>query len=273
MFTVGTTLGSTADGGFTFTADADVIVTTDPFTLDLSARAMFQEVPGTSFDKADRTAYLDIRYLAPDTLHATAGADLYYPTRSIDLVDAHGSMDLLLSPNEAHFFLGWPPSTDPITVNIGLNGVEKFTFTGGLGVHLLGHDDLSIDADPFSGGTGPWFAAALTWHGEIGPMSADISGSADISLQNDGHIDTVVGSVSASGQADFGPFSANAQGVLTLAYLTNGSSATLPTSDGGTQVISASSGDEIYVDGELQGCGSVFGFSKCLNLDVSDTLN
>src|SRR4029077_12276622 len=159
---------------------------TDPFTLDLSARAMFQELPGTTFDKADRTAYMDVRYVAPDTLHATAGANLYYPTRGIDLVDAHGTMDLLLSPSEAHFFLGWPPSTNPIAVNIGLNGVEKFTFSGGLGVHILGSNDPTIDADPYSGGTGAWFAAALCWHGELGPLSADISGNADISLQTPG---------------------------------------------------------------------------------------
>lgn len=272
LFTIGTTIGSAADSGFTFTADADAIVTTDPFTIDLSARAMFQEPSGTSFENADRTAYMDIRYLAPDTLHATAGADLYYPTRSIDLVDAHGSMDLLLSPNEAHFFLGWPPATDPIAVNIGLNGVEKFTFTGGLGVHLLGSGNPAIDADPYSGNTGPWFAAALTWHGELGPLSADIAGSADISLQNGGQIVSIVGTVSASGQADFGPFSASAAGDLTLAYLTKGNSVNLPTADGTSLLITANSGDEIYVDGEVRGCGSVFGFSKCLNLDVSDTL-
>lgn len=273
LFTVGTSVGSSADSGFTFMADADAIVTTDPFTLDLSARAMFQELPGTTFDQADRTAYMDIRYVAPDTLHATAGANLYYPTRSIDLVDAHGTMDLLLSPSEAHFFLGWPPSTNPIAVNIGLNGVEKFTFSGGLGVHILGSGTPAIDADPYSGGTGPWFAAALAWHGELGPLSADISGNADISLQASGQINTIVGSVAASGQADFGPFSASATGVLTLAYLAKNQAVNLPTADGGSQTITASNGDEIYADGEVKGCGSVFGLSKCLNLDVSDTLD
>ncbi|HEV2702752.1 MAG TPA: hypothetical protein VGV09_14055, partial [Steroidobacteraceae bacterium] len=272
LFTVGTTLGSAADSGFTFTADADAIVTTDPFTIDLAARAMFQELPGTAFENADRTAYMDIRYQAPDTLHATAGANLYYPTRSIDLVDAHGSMDLLLSPTESHFFLGWPPATDPIAVNIGLNGVEKFTFTGGLGVHLLGSGNPSIDADPYSGSTGPWFAAALAWHGELGPLTADIAGSADISLQTSGQINSIVGTVSASGQADFGPFSASGSGELTVAYLTKGNSVNLPTAEGGSTLIRADNGDEIYVDGEIRGCGSVFGFSKCLNLDVSDTL-
>jgi hypothetical protein len=82
-----------------------------------------------------------------------------------------------------------------------------------------------------------------------------------------------VGCVAASGQADFGPFSASATGVLTLAYLARNQSVNLPTADGGNQTITASNGDEIYVDGEVRGCGSVFGLSKCLNLDVSDTLD
>jgi len=258
-------------------ADADAIVTTDPFTLDLSARAMFQELPGTTFDKADRTAYMDIRYVAPDTLHATAGASLYYPFRSVDLVDAQGTLDLLISPSEQHLFLGWPPSTNPIAVNIGLNGVQKYTFTGGLGVHLLGSGNPSIDNDPYSGNTSPWFAASLSWQGDLGPLSANITGNADINLeisgQNAGTIDTIVGSVSATGQADFGPFSASAEGELMLAYLAKGQSVSLPTPDGSTKVINADKGDEIYAEGDVTGCASVFGKPRCLDLDVSDTLN
>jgi hypothetical protein len=276
LFSIGTGLG-TSDSGFNFYADAVATLTTDPFKLDFNARAKFQELMSTSFESASRAAYMDIQYSAPDTLHATASADIYYESRSLDLVDAHGALDLLVSPSETHLFLGWPPDKNPITVNVGISGIEKFTFSGGLGVHIIG-SQLDIDHDPSNtSNTGPWFAADLNWHGEIGPLSADVGGFADISLYTNPSTHSVgiasaVGSVYARGQADFGPFSASAEGSLALAYVAAGNQVTLLDPDGTPKQVSAGNSGVIYVDGEVEGCGSVLGGSICKSIDVSDTL-
>ena len=275
LFSIGTGLG-TSDGGFNFYADAVATLTTDPFKLDFNARAKFQELMSTSFESASRAAYMDIQYSAPDTLHATASADIYYESRSLDLVDAHGALDLLVSPTETHLFLGWPPDKNPITVNVGISGIEKFTFSGGLGVHIIG-SQLDVDHDPSNTqNTGPWFAADLNWHGEIGPISADVGGFADISLYKSPSgsvgIASAVGSVYARGQADFGPFSASAEGSLALAYVAAGNQVTLHDPDGTPKQVAAGNGGVIYVDGEVEGCGSVLGGSICKSIDVSDTL-
>jgi hypothetical protein len=289
LFSIGTSLGtSPPDSGFTFYADTVATLTLDPFKLDLNARAMFQEPPGTDFSKADRAAYMDIQYSAPSTLHATASADLYYATRSLDIADAHGSMDLLLSPDEMHLFLGWPPDTNPITLNIGVGAVEKFTFSGGLGIHLRG-SQLSTDQDPANPqNTGPWFAATLNWHGTMASvLTADIGGSADISLTQATStiaacntqvsaysIATAVGTVYARGQADFGPFSASAEGWLGFAYLGPDQQVNLGDPDSGnSRAIKAPCSGEFYAEGKVEGCGSVFGGSVCKSLDVSDTLS
>lgn len=274
LFNLGAGFGTFADQGFTFYGDADITVTTDPFTLDLNTRAKLQELRSTPFEQASRTAYADINFAAPDTLHAAAGVDLYYPTRATHFVDAHGTMDFMLSPSEQHFFLGWPPNEDPVQVNVGISSVEQMTFTGGLGVHISG-SSLPADVDPNCGGgscTGPWFAAALKWHGSMGPLSADIGGAADIGLdqQNPGTIDRFVGEVYADGEADFGPFSASATGYLAIAYLAAGQDVTLyPPGDDPQQVTAPSGHGEIYVDGEVEGCGSVFGKSVCKSIGVS----
>jgi hypothetical protein len=274
LFSVGAGFGTSADDGFTFYGDADLTLTTDPFILDLNTRAKLQEQRSTAFEQASRTAYADINFAAPDTLHAAAGVDLYYPTRSSHVVDAHGTMDFMLSPSEQHFFLGWPPDVDPVTVNVGISSVEQMAFTGGLGVHILGSSQ-PVDVDPNCSGnscTGMWFAAALKWHGSIGPLSADIGGAADIGLdqKSPGTIDRIVGEVYADGQADFGPFSASATGYLALAYLAQGQSVTIyPPGDDPQQVTAPSDHAEIYVAGEVEGCGSVFGESVCKSIGVS----
>ncbi|HEX5283778.1 MAG TPA: hypothetical protein VFW30_06645 [Bryocella sp.] len=273
LFSLGAGFGSFADAGFVFYGDADITLTTDPFTLDLNTRVKLQEQRSVAYENADRSGYADINFAAPDTLHASAGVDLYYPTRSSHIVEAHGTMDFVLSPTEQHFFLGWPPDTNPITVNVGVSNVEQFKFQGGLGVHMFGNS-LPVDADPnCTGGdcTGVWFAAAVKWHGDMGPLSADIGGTADIALnQNSGSIDRFVGEVYADGKADFGPFSASATGYLAIAYLAPNQSVELyPPGEDPQQVSAPSDHGEIYVDGEVEGCGSVFGASVCKSIGVS----
>lgn len=273
LFSLGAGFGTFADQGFTFYGDAAITLTTDPFTLDLNTRAKLQEPPSVAYENADRSGYADINFAAPDTLHATAGVDLFYPTRPSHIVEAHGTMDFMLSPTEQHFFLGWPPDTNPVTVNVGVSSVEQFTFQGGLGVHILGNS-LPVDRDPNCGGgdcTGTWFAAAVKWHGDMGPLSADIGGAADIALNSDtGSIDRFVGEVYADGNADFGPFSASATGYLAIAYLAPNQSVELyPPGDDALQVSAPGDHGEIYVDGEVEGCGSVFGASVCKSIGVS----
>ncbi|HEX3945302.1 MAG TPA: hypothetical protein VHW69_14555 [Rhizomicrobium sp.] len=277
LFTAGTNIGSD-DDGFNFDADADLTVTTDPFSLDLSARATFQQTRGTPFASADRTAFADIKFTAPSTLHASANADLYYPFKSAHLIEAHGSLDLLMSPDEQHLFLGWPTTVSPINVIVGIPDVEQFAFSGGLGVHTKG-TALPADRDPFSGSTGAWFAASLNWHGDIGPLSADIGGSADVSLWGPGTpapgtLQDVAGTVYASGQADFGPFTASAEGSLSAAYLSGGASLSFQNSDGDTvKVGPAGANGEIYLDGEFEGCVSALVGTVCKSLHVTHEFN
>jgi hypothetical protein len=285
LFTFGTTIGTSEDSGFNFSAQAVSTVTLDPFMLDFNARAKFQENLAQDFDTADRTAHMDIQYIAPDTLHATAGADLYYQSRKYDVLDAHGSLDLMLSPTETHLYLGWPPDQNPIAVNIGVKDVEQYAASGGLAVHINGASS-PLDQDPVTGSTGTWAAVKLDLHAEWAVLSADIDGYVDVSLVGTPPsnppsttppptptIDAIAGWVNILGQADFDVFSASAEGTLALAYVTDGHPVTLSPPGGNTQQITADAGDdEIVVQGDIEGCGSVLGKSICKSLSFSEPL-
>jgi hypothetical protein len=279
LFTFGTTIGTGEDNGFNFSAQAVSTVTLDPFMLDFNARAKFQENLTQDFDTADRTAHMDIQYIAPDTLHATAGADLYYQSRKYDVLDAHGSLDLMLSPTETHLYLGWPPDQNPIAVNVGVKDVEQYAATGGLAVHVNGASS-DLDHDPVTGSTGAWAAVALGLHVEWLVFSADLNGYLDVSLTpststppSTPAIDAIAGWVSATGQADFDIFSASAEGTLALAYVTDGHPVTITPPGGNSTQITADAGDdEIVAQGDLEGCGSVFGKSICKSISFSEPL-
>jgi len=278
LFTFGTTIGTGEDDGFNFSADAVSTVTLDPFMLDFNARAKFQEDLTQDFNTADRTAHMDIQYVAPDTLHATAGADLYYQSRKYDVLDAHGSLDLTLSPQETHLYLGWPPDQNPVAINVGVSGVEKYAVSGGLAVHVNGNSS-ALDADPVSQSTGPWAALALDFHANWAMFSADVGGYLDVSMKANAHaqngppIDAIVGWVDARGQADFDLFTASAEGTLAIAYVTSGNPVSLTPPGGNTQQISADSGDdEIVVQGDIQGCASVFGKAHCEGLSIAEPI-
>jgi len=266
LFSVGTTLG-TDDECFNFCGDADLTVQTAPnFKLDMNARAKFQELRSTAWEDADRTGFADIQYTAPATLHATASTDLYYPVRAISLVEAHGSLDLLLSPDAQHFYLGWPVDSKPIVVKIGLDHVQQETFSGGLGLELKGSDLDTMGHGP------PWFAFGLSWSGDIGPLSATIDGGADIAMDANtpGKIASFKGDVSAEGEADFGLFSADATGTLTLFYIAKGEpfSLAIPGSNPATTISGTTGKDQLSVSGEVTGCVSAMGGTHCQSVGV-----
>ncbi len=264
LFNIGTTIG-TSDGCFNFCGDGSLTVQTAPaFKLDLNIRGKLQELPATSYEDANRTATADIQYTPPDTLHAAALADVYYPLRSLAAFEAHGSLDLLLTPSRQHLFLGWPVDQNPITVKVGIPPLNVNEYSGGLGVELAGNERPGYAA--------PWFAAGLSRTLLIGPLSGSIGGTVDITLDHSsGKITAFEGQVYAEGQADFIVFSATAKAWLSANYAVQGTTVTITipySSPTGTVPLQLPY-DEFIVQGDLQGCGTAMGQSICKTIGVS----
>ncbi len=267
LFNIGTTIG-TSDGCFNFCGDGSLTVQTAPaFKLDLNIRGKLQELFNTTYEKANRTVTADIQYTPPDTLHATALADVYYPLRSVAAFEAHGSLDLLLSPQKQHLFLGWPVDVNPITVKVGIPPLNVNEYSGGLGVELAGAERAGYAA--------PWFAAGLSRTLQIGPLSGSIGGTVDITLDHtSGAITAFDGKVYAQGVADFIVFSATAKAWLDATYAVQGTSVTITipySSPSGSEVVQLPY-DEFVVQGDLQGCATSMGESVCKTIGISEDL-
>jgi hypothetical protein len=264
LFNIGTTIG-TSDSCFNFCGDGSLTVQTAPvFKLDLNIRGKLQELFNTSYEDANRTATADIQYTPPDTLHATAQADVYYPLRSLSAFEAHGSLDLLLSPAKQHLFLGWPVDVAPITVKVGIPPLNVNEYSGGLGVELAGSERPGYSA--------PWFAAGLSRTLQIGPLSGSIGGTVDITLDHSsGKITAFDGQVFAEGQADFIVFSATAKAWLSANYAAQGTAETITVGySSPAQTINYQLPyDEFIVQGNLQGCASTMVGSACKTIGVN----
>ncbi len=267
LFNIGTTIG-TSDGCFNFCGDGSLTVQTAPtFKLDLNLRGKLQELLSTTYEKANRTVTADIQYTPPDTLHATALADVYYPVRSLAAFEAHGSLDLLLSPQTQHLFLGWPVDVNPITVKVGIPPLNVNEYSGGLGVELAGSERAGYAA--------PWFAAGLSRTLQIGPLSGSIGGTVDITLDHSsGRITAFDGKVYAEGMADFIVFSATAKAWLDATYAVQGTPVTImiPYSSPSSSETVPLQYDEFVVQGDLQGCATSMGESVCKTIGISEDL-
>ncbi len=145
--------------------------------------------PHPDFASLDRHATADITWDGPHrTFRAGGNLDYYFPSRSLNLCEAHGGLDLLVSPVEGHLFVGWPINERPVQLRL-LGGV--FNVKGGIGLTLYdpahetwlkGAFDESLDLGIIKGDVGASFAVIYDWP------------THDLDVQVEGH---------ASGEVDF----------------------------------------------------------------------
>ena len=120
----------------------------------------------------DRLIHANIHYDEPSsTFHASVSADLNFPTKKNSVIEVIGSMDLLVSPNDKHFYIGGPignlpppPGSppdiqNPITLKVfGIQGPEaaldvdinNTSFSMRTALIVGAKMDESIDLDIFS---------------------------------------------------------------------------------------------------------------------------
>ncbi len=187
FFNAGVRVGT--DDAFLLWGDATLTVTTQPLLINLNLAANLLETMSDS-PSGDRTALGNLTYdSAKGSFRTTAQVDLTFPTRSASVASAKGSADLLISPDDTHVWVGWPPSA-PVGVNIlGTGGLA-----GGLAL-----------------GPGRNFGAAFSWGMDLYFISGEIDGSLSANLDN-GVV--LVGVLHASGEVDFYVFSASAEAML-----------------------------------------------------------
>src|SRR5579871_545721 len=113
MFMAGVRIG-TSD---LFTVWGDIVLSLmfgDALIIDLDGKIGIAESPnGITGDPdavpADRLVHANIHYDGPtSTFHASVSADLNFPTKASSIIEVIGSMDLLISPNDKHFYIGGP---------------------------------------------------------------------------------------------------------------------------------------------------------------------
>lgn len=103
----------TVDG---FTAWGDITLTMGfpQFMVNLNGKLyLLQSGSGSSTPPDDRTVTGNITYVSStDTFDASLYADLYFPSRSTNLLEAWGGMNLHISPNSKYFRIGGPIHPD-----------------------------------------------------------------------------------------------------------------------------------------------------------------
>ncbi|HLK13649.1 MAG TPA: hypothetical protein VKT78_02490, partial [Fimbriimonadaceae bacterium] len=213
MFTAGVRLGTTD----AFTAWGDVVLTLifgKQLCVDLSGRlVLLQPMFGTimqPLDSADRLIAGDIYYdSSTSTFKADLNAQLYFPTQALYKqssvgIYANGGLELVLSPNDKHFYAGGPisdpdPTQPPIIQNplsIAAMGIQGPT--AGITATFNGVPTMTAAAEfsigkHFSGSVGPvnWDAQASFQAWVYGQMKMNpfsltgglgINGSADITV-------------------------------------------------------------------------------------------
>jgi len=196
---------------FSFWGDLVLTVGAPPhFYVNLNGQMAIMELYSFAhkpFNQMDRYGSLNINWDSKtSTLQATANVNLYFPTKSANLMYAGGGMDLLLSPDEGHLFIGWPYRGDgkrPITVT-SLGGTPlAVTGEGGAGV-MIWHPSRER-----------WVKAGMRASKQLGPINGEIGGDASfvfndrtksavfsVSAYAEGSVDLWVGH--ASGRANLG---------------------------------------------------------------------
>ncbi len=160
------------------------------FSLDLQGDVALQTPrtnPHPDWASLDRHGHADINWDGPsDTFRASGTVDYAFPTRGAKLFDAHGSLDLLISPDEGHLFVGWPMDQNPIQVTVW----PSITAKGGLGLTLYNpQHEHRLDA-------------GFDVSERFGVLKGEIAGTLGSAVDDHGHF-TIDISGKASGEVDF----------------------------------------------------------------------
>ncbi|MHB8635334.1 MAG: hypothetical protein ACYC96_02560 [Fimbriimonadaceae bacterium] len=133
----------------------------------------------------DRLVHANIHYDAPSsTFRASVSADLNFPSKAQSFIEAIGSMDFLLSPNDKHLYLGGPITfgdppyiQNPITVKVmGIQGpsaafdadLSNSSFSARVASIVGFSGNWSLNLDIFSIGVSvsaqEWFQAGIAFN-------------------------------------------------------------------------------------------------------------
>lgn len=175
------------DDKFTFWGDFSLTVTINPLTVDLHGNgylldAVDNQIPADP-SKHDRVVIGDI-YVNPEkaTFQASLAADLHFPSRSTDVLDASGQIVLHIDPNTQYLHIGGPIHPDS---NGYLSSIDN-----PIEVHLniLGspYTRAAFDVDHANGQFAIAAALQCGWgfsdSGSFGPASWSVSANAKLAV-------------------------------------------------------------------------------------------
>jgi hypothetical protein len=188
LFKAGVTIGT--DDAFTVWGDAVLTASlgTSSFFIDLDGKFyILSKMEAATRQSPDRFAHVNLHYDSPsETFTARASADLYFPTRAKGFVHASAPIELMISPNAKHVYVGEniiqnpghrPTMTSPAILSVGPlsgEGVFMVDFPNASGGYKL-------KAGGVVGGT-LTFDADFNWCELSGGLSADAYFYCDASL-------------------------------------------------------------------------------------------
>ncbi|MDQ3812317.1 MAG: hypothetical protein M3347_00030, partial [Armatimonadota bacterium] len=236
LFVAGVRVGT--DDKYTLWGDAVLTVITDPFFINLNGEVylLTDWTPvGQQPEAPNNYGTADITYdSGASSFRAAVAAHIYYPNRSTTMVEAHGNLELLLSPDEQHLFIGWPIDQRPIIIKV-LNGYEV---SGGAAIALKPQKMIG---------------AGIMWRQTfLGIVNGQIDGVVTASFDGNLMPTVLEGQLHAYGGVDFYVFSASAEAWVN-----------------GTFDVSEPS---VYVNGQFRGCIETFFGDVCKNVGFSGKL-
>ncbi|MDQ3815785.1 MAG: hypothetical protein M3347_17875, partial [Armatimonadota bacterium] len=157
---------STADGR---TLGGDLILTVGypPLLIDFTGKIYILD--NIRAPSGDRTGTLSLRWDgANSAFRAAIDADMYFPNKSVNLYHASGGIELYLSPDQQHLFIGWPMDVRAIQVEV-LKGFV--TVQGGVGIEIKPQR---------------YIKAGFLWKQEfLGILKGQIDGALDINFDEE----------------------------------------------------------------------------------------
>jgi hypothetical protein len=223
--------------------DVLLTVVTNPLLIDLQGDVYVSEtftekgtLGGDVPEHPSRHGAVAVLYdSATQSFRAAAVADVYLPSYGAPLVTAHGSMDFLISPNDKHFYIGYPFPEKAVQVKM----LDAFGSEGGAAIILEPREQRG-------------FAAGFKWSLSLGPISGEMDGSLGASFDDSIVPTEIFAKVHASGEVDFYVFSVTAEATLDATFHPS------PLS--------------LYVSGEVSGCIDTFLGDACESVSVGVNL-
>lgn len=223
--------------------DVLLTVVTDPLLIDLQGDIYVSEefiesgrLGGDVPEHPSRHGSVAVLYdSSTQSFRAAAVADVYLPSYSAPLVSGHGSMDFLISPEDKHFYIGWPFPANAVQVRM----LDAFGSDGGAAIILEPKAQRG-------------FASGFKWSLSLGPISGEMDGTIGASFDTSILPSEIYAKVHASGEVDFYVFSVNAEATLDATFHPS------PVS--------------LYVHGEVRGCIDTFLGDACESVSVGVNL-